>query len=553
MKTHSNTYLVGAAALIFVLTLSFSVHAQNGGTSGFNAQSLIGPQVPLTSIWSGSVSGDYVAAGVGMRNLGSGSVSIAIPAGATISNAWMFWAVVWSGSPPAMTADINGTTVNGTLLGTSGSPCWGGSGINFYYANVSGNVVVGANALANFPSGLTNGAPPQGGAVFPLCEGASLVVVFSHPAWDMNTVSVYGGAQTFANQVVTNGLGSFTGWSGGNPADQLAHTTFIEADGQARFAGGRTFFNGTLTSGPGTAIKTADAFDGADGIIPVSATDGIWDTHTLNVSSLFTSGVNTATTASTSASGDCLSWGAQVVSVKTALNAFIDIKAGSCPNSFNINSNGKLPVAILGTAWFNVADIDPSTVMLEGVSPTKAPSMSDVSMPYMAFPMGCYDCNTGGADGRMDLNLKFETQDVVAALGSVQNGDCKVVKITGNLMNGTPFEGTDVLRIIDNSHPKSGAGIAGYELTLEQNAPNPIMTGTTFQYSLPGAMDVQLEVYNTLGQRVATVFRGVQGEGIQNIAWDGLSDRGLVLPPGSYVYRLHAGDQVISKMLVIAR
>lgn len=553
-KTPLALIVVGIALLC--ATMTPSLQAQNGGFSGLGTQVLIGPQVPLTPLWSGTVPGDYVAAGVGMRNLGAGTVNISIPPGASIMKAWMFWAVIWSGSPPSNMADINGTTVNGNLLGTSGSPCWGGNGINFYFADVTGFVTTGANALSNFPSGLTNGAPPQSiPRVFPLCEGASLVVVFKHPAWDYNTIRVAGGARTFYGQSINTGMGTFTGWMGGNPADQVAHTTFIEADGQRRFANDGTRFNGVLTSGPGTPIKTADAFDGADGIANVSATDGLWDTHSLNVSAFFPNGVLTGALATTIAGSglDCLTWGAQVMSVKTALNAFIDLKAGSCPNSVNINSKGKIPVSLLSNSWFDVANVDASTVKLNGVPATGAPIWGDVSTPYMAFAMGCYDCNLGGADLFNDLTFKFKTQDVVATLGNVSNGDCIGVMLTGNLNDGTPFMADDVIRVIDNSNPKNAADVSGFKLALEQNAPNPVLTGTSFQYTLPQASDVSLEVYNTLGQRVATVFRGMRTAGVHTVTWDGLSHRGTTLPAGSYVYRLRAGDQVMSKTLVISR
>ncbi len=556
MNTRTRLTIAISSLVVLGMVLTAQLQAQNGGTSGLSAQALIGPQVPLTPLWSGMVPGDYVSAGVGMRNIGSGTVSLSVPAGATITRTWMFWGVIWSGSPPANTADINGTTVNGTLLGTSGSPCWGGSGINFYVADVSGLATTGANALSNFPSGLTNGALPQSQPrVFPLCEGATLVAVFTHPAWDYNTIRIFGGAQTFGSQSVNSVLGAFTGWMSGNPADQLAQTSFIMADGQRRFASDASRFNGVLTSGPGTAIKTADAFDGADGIVTVSATDGLWDTHSLNVSSFFPNGVNTAAIATSIAGsgGDCLSWGAQVISVKTALNAFIDLKAGSCPNSVNINSHGKIPVSLLSNSWFDVANVDASTVQLNGVSATGAPGWGDVSMPYMAFASGCYDCNLGGADLFNDLTFKFKTQDVVATLGPVSNGDCISVTLTGNLNDGTPFIATDVMRIIDNSSPKSGATTAENGFALSQNAPNPIVTGTSFRYTLPEASNVTLEVYSTLGQRVATVFSGSRAAGVHNVTWDGLSDLGTTLPAGSYVYRLRAGDQVLSKTLVITR
>ncbi|MHC4981316.1 MAG: hypothetical protein ACYTGT_20225, partial [Planctomycetota bacterium] len=42
--------------------------------------------------------------------------------------------------------------------------------------------------------------------------------------------------------------------------------------------------------------------------------------------------------------------------------ANLDIKPGSCPNSFNRKSNGVLPVALVGTDEFNVMDVDLGSV-----------------------------------------------------------------------------------------------------------------------------------------------------------------------------------------------
>lgn len=40
----------------------------------------------------------------------------------------------------------------------------------------------------------------------------------------------------------------------------------------------------------------------------------------------------------------------------------IDIKPQSCPNPINVKSRGVLPVAILGTAEFDVTTIDPASI-----------------------------------------------------------------------------------------------------------------------------------------------------------------------------------------------
>ena len=131
----------------------------------------------------------------------------------------------------------------------------------------------------------------------------------------------------------------------------------------------------------------------------------------------------------------------------------IDIKPTSCPNPLNVKGKGVLPVAILGTVDFDVTQIDPASVELERVSPLRG-AFEDVATPYDGTLEVCDDCSTEGADGYMDLTLKFDKQEVVAALealGEVSDGDCVVLTLTGNLkeaFGGTAISGQDVVRII---------------------------------------------------------------------------------------------------------
>jgi hypothetical protein len=130
----------------------------------------------------------------------------------------------------------------------------------------------------------------------------------------------------------------------------------------------------------------------------------------------------------------------------------VDIKPTSCPNPLNLKGNGVLPVAILGTEELDVTQVDPASVLLAGVAPLRW-SLEDVATPYEPF-MGketCMDCTTEGPDGCLDLTLKYNKQEVVAALGEVSDGDCVVVQLTGNLkeeFGGTAIVGEDVVRIL---------------------------------------------------------------------------------------------------------
>jgi hypothetical protein len=129
----------------------------------------------------------------------------------------------------------------------------------------------------------------------------------------------------------------------------------------------------------------------------------------------------------------------------------VDIKPGSCPNPIRANEKGALPVAILGFEGFDAACIDPGSVELEGVSPLHW-AMKDVATPFEPYigKQDARDCTRDGLDGYIDLNLKFGTQEVIAALGEVGNGDVLVLSLTGTLKQecgGLPFEGEDVVII----------------------------------------------------------------------------------------------------------
>jgi hypothetical protein len=140
------------------------------------------------------------------------------------------------------------------------------------------------------------------------------------------------------------------------------------------------------------------------------------------------------------------------VEIPTDQEVALDIHPTSCPNPLNMKGDGIMPVAILGTVDFDVSQVDPESVMLEGVGPIRW-AMEDVATPYEPFTgkEDCMDCTDEGPDGITDLTLKFSRQAIVAAVGEVEDGDCVVLTLTGNLkeeFGGTAISGEDVVRII---------------------------------------------------------------------------------------------------------
>ena len=89
--------------------------------------------------------------------------------------------------------------------------------------------------------------------------------------------------------------------------------------------------------------------------------------------------------------------------------------------------------------------------------------------------------------------------------------------------------------------------------SLADNFPNPFNPATTIQYALPTAADVELTVYNVVGQVVRTLVAEHQRAGRYVVEWDATDDSGHSVSSGMYLYRLQAGGEFIKvkKMLLI--
>ena len=71
---------------------------------------------------------------------------------------------------------------------------------------------------------------------------------------------------------------------------------------------------------------------------------------------------------------------------------------------------------------------------------------------------------------------------------------------------------------------------------------------TTIEYHLPQREHVSLRVFNLLGQEVAVLVDEVQNSGYRSVEFNASE-----LPSGVYLYRLRAGDFMVTKKLVLLR
>jgi beta-lactamase superfamily II metal-dependent hydrolase len=85
-------------------------------------------------------------------------------------------------------------------------------------------------------------------------------------------------------------------------------------------------------------------------------------------------------------------------------------------------------------------------------------------------------------------------------------------------------------------------------------SPSLVREGTRFDFSLPERAEVQLDVFDVTGRRVASVFRGTLEAGPASFEWRRTTDAGEIAAPGVYFARLQGfGRTQLTRMTVLAK
>lgn len=99
------------------------------------------------------------------------------------------------------------------------------------------------------------------------------------------------------------------------------------------------------------------------------------------------------------------------------------------------------------------------------------------------------------------------------------------------------------------------------QLTVEEvpgdyeigNFPNPFNPSTEIRYKLPQVSDVQIVIFNVLGQKVRQLVNSRQNAGTYAVRWEGDNDQGVAVPSGMYFLRMKAGDFLADRKLLFLK
>lgn len=159
---------------------------------------------------------------------------------------------------------------------------------------------------------------------------------------------------------------------------------------------------------------------------------------------------------------------------------------------------------------------------------------------------GLYSGNDGSVIGAVHGLTRGLRTEEGAFLPQWGPDDIQLVQLSGNSVNIL-----QLLNPTDVDSPDYGSVPSVFRLI--HNYPNPFNAGTTIEFSLERRVSVTAEIYNLLGQKVATLLDNKSlSLGFHLIDWDGRDSDGLQVSSGLYYFLLSTPvDRAVHKMLLL--
>lgn len=175
-----------------------------------------------------------------------------------------------------------------------------------------------------------------------------------------------------------------------------------------------------------------------------------------------------------------------------------------------------------------LSELDKATYLTDDIINTGASNPRDY---FMVSSTGPYTLAPGGSD--------------TAAFAVLASDDLTGLLEAASRASAKYSQTTDIAVIDDNNLPK--------KFKLSQNYPNPFNPSTTIEFSVPTRDKISLEIFNILGERVATLVHEELPAGSYRIDWDGRNGAGKPVASGVYFYSLKSSEGISARKMILLK
>ena len=167
-------------------------------------------------------------------------------------------------------------------------------------------------------------------------------------------------------------------------------------------------------------------------------------------------------------------------------------------------------------------------------SKVKQGNIEDAVSDYNAI----YQANQNNSKGLHALINKLCLENMVQGDNSSGSTNYQVHKM--NILSLITGENIKTYNFANNNTPK--------QFRLLQNYPNPFNPATTINFTLPTPQNVSLDIFNSAGEKVATIVNESLQAGYHSINFNASK-----LSSGIYFYSIKAGDFVAVRKMILLK
>ena len=233
--------------------------------------------------------------------------------------------------------------------------------------------------------------------------------------------------------------------------------------------------------------------------------------------------------------------------VKTWSDGLVIIENNECQNSKMRKNELHFP-----DSWGKILLTDATGRRFTLYAVNEEVDLNQYEMPPLP-PQGIFDIRYSSNRIAEDINSSVHGIDMTGVTYPLtvraEKMDIRIQDESGKIINENVKDGEE---IVINDSQINKLMISGELLptvyALQQNYPNPFNPNTAIKFSIPKEVQVNLTVFNILGEKVKDLKNEKMKSGYYEVEFDATS-----LASGIYLYRIKAGDFVETKKMVLLK